>query len=89
MAEQAHTVTRTNCTSTGTEGCMSADWGATELETRIADLAAMKRGEMTLATVQARAKDRRSAAGLSRGEAARAMHEAARERRRTAATGEA
>lgn len=48
---------------------MSDDFGKNEYEARIADLAAFKRGEMTLDEVKSRAEGRRKAVGFRRGRA--------------------
>lgn len=49
---------------------MDGDFGKNEYEARIADLAAFKRGEMTLDEVKDRAESRRKSVGLRRGRAA-------------------
>lgn len=50
-----------------------AEWGRSEWAARLADLDAMRVGALTLDEVQARAKARRRAVGLSRAQASRAL----------------
>jgi hypothetical protein len=57
-----------------------AEWGRSEWAARLADLDAMRAGTLTLDEVQARAKARRRAVGLSMAQASRSLP-TARERR--------
>lgn len=68
-----------------TEAKHTPNWGAAEHAARVADLAEVKAGRMTLQEAQARARSRQRKAGLTRAQASTAVSDHSRELRRAEA----
>lgn len=63
------------CPKCGSDGAAADDWGRREFEQRLADIAAVRAGAMTLEAAQRAARRRSRKSGMSGSDAYRAMRD--------------